>query len=68
MAQAFTKPIDRIVNVDGREYVATFAAAGVFLREKGKRTTYGPVPYSHIFMAGARMMANENMANRRKAG
>lgn len=59
MATSIAKPVSREVLVDGRVHVATFTSAGVTLREKGKRTSYGPVPWGHIFMAGARMAAEE---------
>ncbi|HEX5437163.1 MAG TPA: hypothetical protein VFW98_08385 [Gemmatimonadaceae bacterium] len=61
---AMSKPVSREVIIDGRVYVATFAHAGVTLREKGKRTTYGPVSWGRILLDGARMMADEAIQER----
>lgn len=38
---------------------------GIYIREKGRRTKYGPITYSHVFMIGARMKAEENMKARK---
>lgn len=38
---------------------------GVMIREKGRRTVYGPITYTHIFMIGARMKAEENIKARK---
>ena len=39
---------------------------GIYIREKGRRTKYGPITYSHVFMLGARMKAEENIRERRE--
>ncbi len=39
---------------------------GIYIREKGRRTKYGPITYSHVFMLGARMKAEEAMKERRE--
>lgn len=43
----------------GLTLVVTFTPAGITTREKGRRMTYGPVPYGHVHLDGARMKADE---------
>ena len=52
-----TKAVSRVVDVNGKQYVATFAQAGVSLREKGKRKEYGPVAWSLILLKGEQAAA-----------
>lgn len=56
MATKLTKPVTRVVSTrrDG-DLVITLVDAGVLVREKGRRTTYGPIPYGKLLIDGARM-------------
>lgn len=49
---------------DGRELILTLAPSGVLVREKGRRTTYGPISYGAILSLGAKQEAE---ARRREA-
>jgi hypothetical protein len=35
--------------------IVTLAPEGIYTREKGRRTTYGPIAFSHIHTLGAMM-------------
>jgi hypothetical protein len=39
-----TKPVRRLIE----GYVITLAPEGLYLRRHGKRTTFGPLTYSHL--------------------
>ena len=57
-----TKEVRREVTVrdrgyGDRPYVARFTREGVYMRAKGKRTEYGPVSWSHILTAAAKINA-----------
>lgn len=39
------------------DIVVTMDSAGITIREKGRRTAYGPVPFGVIMQKGAEMMA-----------
>jgi hypothetical protein len=47
--------------------IVTLAPEGIYTREKGKRTTYGPISFAHIHMEGARIRAIEIKHERVKA-
>ena len=42
---------------DGTELIVTLAPAGILIREKGRRTTYGPISYGAILSLGAKQEA-----------
>lgn len=46
-----------VVTVDGKVLVASLTSEGVYMREKGRRTKYGPVGWGYIFHRGAEMAA-----------
>jgi len=37
--------------------IVTLAPEGIYTREKGRRTTYGPIAFSHIHTLGATLRA-----------
>lgn len=47
--------------------IVTLAPEGIYTREKGKRTTYGPISFAHIHLEGARAAAIEKKKQRTKA-
>lgn len=55
MATRLTRNVTRVVPTrrDG-DLVVTLTNEGVMVREKGRRTTYGPIPYGKLLIAGAR--------------
>lgn len=70
MAIQLNKPVKRVVRAPTSrnawaEYVATFAPEGVYMREKGKRTMYGPVGYGAIFLKGAQRAALDLLAEKK---
>ena len=71
MATRLSKPVVRVVPTrrDG-DLVITLTAEGIMVREKGRRTTYGPISYGKVLLDGARMHVAEQKrlkAERRKA-
>lgn len=67
MATRLTKAVKRVVSTrEGQDLVLTLSQAGVFVREKGRRTEYGPVPYGAILMRAAQLTAHEETSRRRK--
>jgi hypothetical protein len=66
MATKISKPVRREAFAPKwGNLIITMDAAGISIREKGRRTTYGPVPFGVIMMQGAKMKAVE--AAREKA-
>lgn len=64
MAIALHKPITREIAIKFlgypvRDYVVTISAAGVSLRKKGTRTTYGPAGWESILNCAARVSARD---------
>lgn len=50
------KPVRRIIATrDGDALVVTLTVEGLTVREKGKRRTYGPIPYGRLFLQAAEM-------------
>ena len=72
MTTRLDKPVLRVVVIFGRgravprPHIAEMSAAGVRLREKGRRTWYGPVAWTTILHKGA-LLAAEQLARERKA-
>lgn len=56
MATRLQRPVKRVVPTrrDG-ELVITLTSEGVMVRQKGRRTSYGPIPYGKLLLDGARM-------------
>jgi hypothetical protein len=50
---------------DGREMIVILAPSGVLIREKGKRTTYGPISYGAVFSLGAKQEAEAQRRERK---
>lgn len=48
---ASSSPVEREVPAgdNPRDYIVRVTAAGLYIREKGRRTTYGPVSWDWIF-------------------
>lgn len=57
----FTSTIKRTVEGTARTYTVELTAVGVYIREKGTRTTYGPVNWDTIFFNGAKLQACANI-------
>jgi hypothetical protein len=55
-----------VETASGLVLVVEFTPAGITTREKGRRTTYGPIPYGKQHKLGAMMMA-EAIIRERKA-
>jgi hypothetical protein len=62
----FTSTIKRQVEGSQKTYTVELTAIGVFIREKGTRTTYGPVNWDVIFFNGAKLQAISDMKARGK--
>ena len=60
MTTLLSKPVSRVVPTrrDG-PLVITLTDAGLLVREKGRRTTYGPIPYGKLLVDGANMYVAE---------
>ena len=64
MTTADQSPVRRVVRVRGIEYVARITPEGVYIREKRKRTEYGPISWGLILLRGGEMRAREILAER----
>ena len=55
MTSAAHSPVEREVPAGNnpRDYIVRVTAAGLYIREKGRRTTYGPVSWDYIFLKAA---------------
>ena len=65
---SLTKKVRR--EAQGSSYgpiIVTLAPEGIYTREKGRRTQYGPITFSHIHTMGAQLRANEIKKERAKA-
>jgi hypothetical protein len=49
----------------GERLVIMLTGDGVTIREKGRRTTYGPLPYGWLYLQGAKQRADETMKQRK---
>jgi hypothetical protein len=63
MIAPITKPVSRVVT---GKLVVTLTREGVYLRERGRRRAYGPIPYGILFLQAAREYADGVRAARRK--
>lgn len=63
MTAPLVRPVERVV--DGN-IVVTLTREGIYVRERGRRQTYGPVPYSRILLQAAREYADGVRAAKRK--
>lgn len=62
-----TKSVTRVVlTSDGDTLVVTCAREGLYIREKGRRTEYGPLTYGHLLLDGARLKAQQAAAERKR--
>lgn len=68
MTTALTRPISRLVH-SRREglLVVRLAPEGLYIREKGRRTTYGPITYGMLFVQGAHLYAIEQKRQKAEA-
>jgi hypothetical protein len=56
-----------VTGEDGRAYIITLTAEGLMLREKGRRTVYGPLAYPFLhYTAVARTVAAERTSTARR--
>jgi len=63
MTTALTKPVSRVVSTrDGLDLVITLTQLGVLVREKGRRTEYGPLPYGSLRLRAAEITAQVTMS------
>lgn len=63
MSAPLIRPVERVV--DGT-IVITLTREGIYIRERRRRQTYGPVPYSRILLQAAREYADGVRAAKRK--
>lgn len=61
MTTKLTKPVSR--EVEG--VIISLTSSGIYLREKGRRTTYGPLPLAWLLQKAAQMEANATMQARK---
>lgn len=54
-----------VVGEDGKLYVITLTAEGITMREKGRRTTFGPLSYAWLHF---RAVSGQVEAERRSIG
>lgn len=56
-----------VTGPNGEEFIITLTAEGIVIREKGRRTTYGPLAYSFLhYTAVARTVAAERITTARR--
>jgi len=74
MPVKLSRPVARIVSaratvrgLDGEALVVTMTSEGVYVRERGRRTQYGPVPYGRLYLEAARITAARRDAEKRAA-
>lgn len=48
-------------------HVITLAAEGIYIRERGKRITYGPISYGYLLLHGARQYVLEQKREKAEA-
>lgn len=63
MATKLTKPVSRLDERDN--LIITLAPEGVYVREKGKRTSYGPLAYGALKLRCAMVNAEATRQSRR---
>ena len=63
MAAPLIRPVSRVI---GESIVVTLAREGLYIREHGRRRTYGPLPYGVLLLQAARDYADGVRAARRK--
>lgn len=54
-----TKSVRREAHTSYGPIIITLAPEGIYTREKGRRTTYGPIALGKIHTLGAQMKADE---------
>jgi hypothetical protein len=56
-----------VTGMDGKTYIITLTAEGVMMREKNRRTQYGPLDYSFLhFKAAAQTVEAERVRSARR--
>lgn len=61
-----SKPVRRVVrSKDGGFLVATLAPEGLYVRAKGQRVEYPPIPYGQLYLIAARLYNAEQDAEKR---
>jgi hypothetical protein len=63
MTAPLKKPVSRVI---GESIVVTLTREGLYIREHGRRRTYGPLPYGVLLLQAARDYADGVRAARRK--
>lgn len=63
MSAPLIRPVSRVV--DGR-MVITLTREGVYVRERGRRQSYGPIPYGALLIQAAREYADGVRAAKRR--
>ena len=63
MSAPLIRPVSRVV--DDR-MVITLTREGVYVRERGRRQSYGPIPYGALLIQAAREYADGVRAAKRK--
>ena len=60
-----TKPVRR--QIEQADVVVTLAPEGIYVRQRGKRTTYGPLAYGRLYTQLGRERADEILRARKAA-
>ena len=55
-----------VETASGTTLVVSFTSAGITTREKGKRTTYGPIPYGKLHILGAMMLVEQRKREKKE--
>lgn len=51
-----------VTGEDGKQYIITLTADGIMMREKGRRTAFGPLSYSYLHTHAAIKTVNAQRA------
>lgn len=62
MPTKLDKPLTREVPRD--DLIMKFAPEGVYAREKGKRSWYGPISWTKVYYQCVQVQVNDNLAAR----
>lgn len=64
---SLTRKVKRSVHDPRRgDLVVTMAEEGIYIRYKGKRTTYGPIGYGLILLQGEKALANQILKEKKE--
>jgi hypothetical protein len=61
-----TRPVAREVQSRHGPLIVTVTSAGLVVRIKGKRTSYGPITWEQVFSLGAKLTADAAVADKQQ--